>query len=162
MDEAVDSTFELARLDTRWVAVRPEAPRALLRPLQAASLASRPLRSALEATRSHREALLSQLEAAGSLLEPPGAVGRAPQEVARLENSRENSIKLRLEPLGPREPLEPRDGCSQSLWSLAMAAPRASGASRWVLLEPLERRDGCSSSLWSVEMAAPRASGASR
>ena len=28
------------------------------------------------------------------------------------------------------EPLEPRDGCSSSLWSVEMAAPRASGASR--------------------------------
>ena len=50
----------------------------------------------------------------------------------------------------------------ESLWSLEMAAPRASGASRWPLPEPREPRDGCSWSLWSVEMGALRASGASR
>ena len=49
------------------------------------------------------------------------------------------------------EPLEPRDSCSQSLWSLEIAAPRAPGASR-----------SCSQSLWSLQEAAPRASGASR
>ena len=97
-----------------------------------------------------------------SFLESPGAVGRAPQEVSRLENTRENSRKLRSEPLGPREPLELRDACSQSLWSLAIAAPKASAASRWLRPEPLERRDSCSKSLWSFQEAAPRAFGASR
>ena len=91
------------------------------------------------------------------LLEPPRAVGRAPQEVSRLENTRENSRKLRSEPVGPREPLDPRDGCSQSLWNLTMAAPGATAASRWLLPEPLERRDSCSESLWGVEMAVPTA-----
>ena len=59
----------------------------------------------------------------------------------------------------------------ENLWSLEIAAPRASGASRWLLPEPLERpdscpqslwsfealepRDGCSQSLWSLEMSAP-------
>ena len=132
-----------------------------MRPLEATSLASRPLRSALKATRSHREALLSRLEAAGRPPRASRSRWETPQEVSRLENTRENSRKLRLEPLGPREPLEPRDGCSQSLWNLAMAAPRASGASRWPLPEPLEPRDSCSQSLWSLEIAAPRAPGAS-
>ena len=50
----------------------------------------------------------------------------------------------------------------ESLWSLEMAAPRASGASRWPLPEPREPRDGCSWSLWSLAMGALRASGASR
>ena len=59
------------------------------------------------------------------------------------------------------EPREPRDGCSWSLWSLAMGALRASGASRWPLPEPLEPRDSCSQSFWSLEIAAPRAPGAS-
>ena len=104
----------------------------------------------------------------------------SPQEVSRLENTREISKKMRSEPLGPREPLERRDGCSQSLWSLAIAAPEASaasrwslwrvdiaaprpsGASRWPLPQPLEPRDCCSQSLGSLEIAGPRAPGASQ
>ena len=162
MDEVVDSTFELTPLKSRWVRLRPEAPRALLSPLEATSLIPRPLQSALEATRSHREAVLSTLEAAGR---PPRATRSCWERSLKglgLENTRENSRKLRSEPLGPREPLEHRGGCSHGLWSLAMAAPGATAASRWLLPEPPEPRDSCSQSLWSLEMATLRASGASR
>ena len=48
-------------------------------------------------------------------------------ELCRLEKTRKNSRKLGLEPCGPQEPLKPRDGCSQGLWSLEMAAPGAPG-----------------------------------
>ena len=127
--------------------------RALSRPLEATSLVPRPLRIALEATRSHREDVLSTLEAAGR---PPRATRSCWERSPRGLQAREYSRKLRSEPVGPRE-----HGCSRSLWSVEIAAPRASGASRWLLPEPLEPRDSCSQSLWSLEIAAPRASGAS-
>ena len=57
-------------------------------------------------------------------------------------------MKLASEPLGPR------DG-SRSFWSLEKAAPRASGASRWLLPEPLEPRYSCSQSLWSLGWLLP-------
>ena len=122
MDEAVDITFELTRLgsrDFRWVA---EPPRALLRPLEATSLVPRPLRSALEATRSHREALLSRLKAAGK---PPRASWSRWESSPRGLQAREYSRKLEKTEVG-------------ATW-----ASRASGASRWLLPEPLEPRDGC-------------------
>ena len=90
MDEVVDSTFELPRLNFRWFAVVPEAPRALLRPLEATSLARQPPRAAPEATRSHREALLSSLEAAKTARERSKTAPRGLQEICGLEKTQEN------------------------------------------------------------------------
>ena len=172
----------------RWVA---EPLGALLRPLEATSLVPRPLRSALEATRSHREAVLSRLEAAGK---PPRASRSCWDRSPRGLQARKYSRELEKTEVGATwasrapgasrwllpKPPEPRDSCSRSLgslemaapgasaassrslWSVEMAAPRASGASRQLLPEPLEPRDSWSQSLWGLAMAAPRASGASR
>ena len=170
MDEAVDSTFELGQLDSRWFAVSSGG--------SSSALGATPsrftrLEATVERSRSHREALLSRLEAAGR---PPRASQSRWESSPRGLQAREYSRNLDETKVGATwasrasgasrwllpEPLEPRDGRSQSLGSLEMGALGASGASRWVLFEPLERRDGRSQSLWSLTIAAPRASGASR
>ena len=144
MEDTEDSTFELTRLKFRWFAVSCgasssalEATRSHFTRFEAASERSRghssPPGSSLEPARRRRKA-------SSSLPEPSGELPERSPGSRILEK---NSIKLRSEPLGPREPLEPRDNCSQSLWSLGMAAPRASRSSRWLL-----------PTLWSLEIAA--------
>ena len=162
MDEAVDSTFELIRLGSRWVP--------LGRGGSSSALEATPSRfTRLEATserpRSHSKPPGSPLEPARSRRKPPRASRSRWESSPRGRQAREYSRKPDKTEVGATwasrasgasrwllpEPLEPRDGRSPSLGSLEMGA-----------LGALERRDGCSSSLWSVEMAAPRASGASR
>ena len=141
MDEAVDSTFELTLPDARWVAV-----------------GSGGSSSALEASRSHFTRLEATSERSqghskppGSPLEPAGSRRKASSSLQeplgdspRGLQAREYSRKLEKTEVGATwasrasgasrwllpEPLEPRHGCSQRLWSVEMAAPRASGASK--------------------------------
>ena len=94
---------------------------------------SKPLRSALEATSSLFELSRGHLE---SLLEP-----------SRSHRTRENSRKLAAKPTRElcglektRENRGRRHLGLKSLWSLEMAAPRASGASRWLLPRGSGRR----------------------
>ena len=110
MDEAVDSTFELGRLESRRVAVicgasssALEATPSRFTRLEATSERSRghskPPGSPLEPARSRRKA-------SSSLLEPSGGLPERSPGSRILEKTRENSRKLRSEPLERQEPLE--------------------------------------------------------
>ena len=173
MDEALDSTFELPQLTTRWVAVGRGGSSSAL---EATPSRFTRLEATSERSRSHSKPPGSPLEPARSRRKPPRASRSRWESSPRGRQARESSIKLDKTEVGATwasrasgasrwllpELLEPRDGCSWSLGSLDTAAPGASAASRWPLPEPLERRDGRSQSLWKLEIAAPRASGSSR
>ena len=133
MDEAIDSTFELLRLSSRWFAVgcgasssAPEATRSHFTRSEATS----------ERSRGHskpQESSLELLEAAGR---PPRASRSRRESSPRDPQAREYSRKLDKTEVG------------------GTSAAGASGASRWLLPEPLEPRDGCPQSLWSLEINA--------